>query len=209
MVIGLLALAGIPSSIGTITAVSQSHKSQNEQERDEIRGEECHLTIFCSSPSPKRKQVHGTSLMLHQDKVWARALPKKEEYTSKGHPFKGFWIGYPDDTVAPEDQVRGLVSLSSVDPPAMGWLYVDTETLELKYGNRSTSLPHWHGPWDMTEDNDGVTFLGEELFVAVEESKGNWALYYDKHEDGRGLPKGKATLPVSIERKSKEMLDKT
>lgn len=203
MVIGLLLLAGIPTSVGTITGVSRSN-DENEKKRDEVRGEECHLTIHCESSSPKRKRIHGKSVILKDDKVIIASLPAKEDYITQGHPFKGFMIGHPSG-----EQLRGMVSLSGVDPPSMGFVYADKKTYELKYGNKTTSTPHIHGPWNLTEDDEGLTLEDEELFVAVEEKKGYWALYYDKHGDGRDLPEDKTTLPVSIERKPKEMLDKS
>lgn len=203
MVIGLLFLAGIPTSIGAVTAISRSGDPEDPR-RDEIRGEEVHLTVYCAAPSPKRRRVHGKSVLLKDGKVIVGNLPKSTEYTTKGHPFQGFFIGYPDGSNPP---IRGLVSKSSVDPPAMGWLYVDKETMEIKYGNKTTSLPHIHGPWDMTEDDEGILLEDQELIVAVEEQKGQWALYFDRNGDGTGLPINKMILPVSLERKPKEMLD--
>lgn len=85
----------------------------------------------------------------------------------------------------------------------LNWIYADATTREFRYGNRSQSIQHIVGPWDWTEDEEGVTIDGEEAIVAVEEEAALWALYYDK--DGNhlaGVPgvKGKAVLEVSLER---------
>ena len=116
--------------------------------------------------------------------------------TTASFPFKGFYLNFPS-----ESHHRGLVSLTSANPPAMGWLYADKTTLELKYGNRSASVDNIFGPWDWTPDEEGVTLEGKEAFVAVEEGEGVWAVYFDRGEDGAGLPPGKRILPISVERK--------
>lgn len=202
MVFGLLLLTAIPTSIGTVTALGNADGGEDEVARDDKRGEECTLVIHCAAPSLKRKRIHGKSVILKDDKVMIDFRPQREDWAMKGHPFKGFCIGFPTG-----EQLRGLVSFSGVDPPSMGWLYADKDTLEMKYGNKTTSTPHIYGPWDLTEDDEGLLLQGEELFVAVEEKEGQWALYYDKQGDGTGLPEGKAILPVSIERKPVELLD--
>ena len=121
------------------------------------------------------------------------------------HPFTGFYITYPCDESPPP---RGLVSMISLNPPAMGWIYADSGTLEAKYGNRSASIEHVKGPWDWTSDQTGVTLEGKEAFVAVEEevavedgkTEKRWALYFDRTETGKGLPRGKQVLPISLDR---------
>lgn len=113
-----------------------------------------------------------------------------------GYPFAGFYIHYPD-----ENKVMGLVSMVSDDPPMMNWIYVDRNTLEVKYGNRTASREHVVGPWDWTEDEVGVTLEGEERFVAVEEQENVWAVYYDRNEDYKSLPEKKRILDVSLERR--------
>ncbi len=97
----------------------------------------------------------------------------------------------------------GLVSMISDNPPAMGWIYVDKNTMELRYGNKSASINHIVGPWDMTDDDKGVTLEGQEAFVAVEEQDNEFAVYYDRKMDGQSLPKGKRILQISIERQPK------
>lgn len=120
---------------------------------------------------------------------------------------------YPDDNRDPPQ--RGLVSTISVDPPMLNWLYVDATTLELRYGNRTQSIAHLVGPWDWTEDEEGVTLDGFEGFAAVDEWEGKgargeradglrWALYFDRYDDDFAAGKkvgGRARLPCSLERR--------
>ena len=95
----------------------------------------------------------------------------------------------------------GLVSTISEDPPLLNWVYIDKDTLELKYGNRTQSAPHTVGPWDWTDDQQSVTLEGWEGFVAVEENGGVWVLCYDRQDDGLGALRGdRRILECSLER---------
>lgn len=65
-------------------------------------------------------------------------------------------------------------------------MYVDEESHELKYGNRSQSVAHLVGPWDWTKDEKVITLEEKRGFVAVEEEdegEGVWALYFDRDGD--------------------------
>lgn len=124
------------------------------------------------------------------------------------YPFTGFYISYPSSPQPPTP--LGLVTMIPSDPPAMGWIYADRKTFELKYGNKTASIDHVFGPWDMTEDKLGVTLEEQEQFVALEtvdadgKGDGTWQVYYDREGDGTGLPPGRRRLEVSIEREVQE-----
>jgi hypothetical protein len=122
------------------------------------------------------------------------------------HPFTGFYFMYPDDDRSPLQ--RGFVSTISDDPPMLNWIYVDKNTVELKYGNRTGSIEHIVGPWDWTEDESGVTLEGWEGFAAVEEEETpdglKWALYYDQWDDDFGNGRkvgGRNRVQCSLERR--------
>ena len=130
-----------------------------------------------------------------------------------------FYITYPDDD---REKTLGLVSRISSDPPTLNWLYVNSETLEVRYGNRTESRPHYVGNWDWTTPDgksenvaleetavgskgEGLVFDGFEGWVAVEEDKrkGHWALYFDKNDDGlQGVQgvKGKRRMNITLRR---------
>lgn len=115
------------------------------------------------------------------------------------HTVGAFFIAYPDDDNKPGD---GLVSTISDNPPMLNWIYVDKDTLELRYGNRTQSLPHIVGHWDWTEDESGVLLKNKELWAAVEEEEDVWALYFDKNEDGLEgvVDPSKTVIDISIDR---------
>jgi hypothetical protein len=82
----------------------------------------------------------------------------------------------------------------------LNWIYVDTKTRELRYGNRTESKPHLVGSWKWTtgedEDDDGdpdeepggLTLGGDEKYVLVEPEKenkeGRWEIRWDAKDDG-------------------------
>jgi hypothetical protein len=70
------------------------------------------------------------------------------------------------------------------NPPILNWIYVDKDTHEVKYGTKSESDGHKLGPWSCTPVDHRVTFDEWEGFCAVEESPGQWALYFDVDDDG-------------------------
>ena len=99
----------------------------------------------------------------------------------------------------------------SNNPPAMNWIYVDKNTLELKYGNRTQSREHHVGPWDWTDDQSGMMIEDWEGFAAVEEEEGIWAVYYDRKDNGlKGVvDPGKTVAQISLERQLIEEPEKT
>jgi hypothetical protein len=132
---------------------------------------QCRIFFFCFLTSTK--------------KVYLERLQPQTGTKPRGHPAQAFFIGYPD----PEGRDRGdgLVSSIAPDPPVLNWIYIDKNTLELKYGNRSESVDHIVGPWDWTDDEHRVTIEGHKkgnCFAAVEEEDGVWAVYYDRNQSG-------------------------
>jgi len=115
-----------------------------------------------------------------------------------GHPFAGFYLEYPSEV---KPAPLGLVSTISQDPPELNWIYVNKNTLEIKYGNKSQSLPHIVAPWDWTEDRQGLTLEGWEGFVALEETSGTWVLCYDREDDHlKSIRRHRRVLECALER---------
>ncbi|KAJ7811549.1 hypothetical protein B0H14DRAFT_2859873 [Mycena olivaceomarginata] len=81
----------------------------------------------------------------------------------------------------------------SKDPPELNWIFADSRTLEPE--------PH-PGPWDWTDDQEALMLDGWEGFVAMEEARGVWGLYYDRDEDQLARTRGKRTVvEISLERR--------
>lgn len=98
----------------------------------------------------------------------------------------------------------GLVSFISDNPPALNWIYIDKETRELKYGNRTQSIDHEVGPWGWEAGEEGgaggIAFEGTEGAVAVETKLG-WELRWEDQDGKVGDVKGTRVLSVSLERR--------
>jgi hypothetical protein len=102
------------------------------------------------------------------------------------HPFAGYYLPYPDNQVKWKTagwKGEGLVSTINEDNH-LNWVYVDRETQEVRYGVKSVAMSHRTGPWDCTAVDKRMTFEGWEGFVAVQEDDGQWALFFDRGDDG-------------------------
>lgn len=196
MVIGLLVLASIPTVTGVALATSEQRKA-NDRKEDEKYMRRFNISVYCEAKSSRAKEIHGGRLVLEDDRVYIRH-PGQE---GDGYLGSFFYIEYPDKERKPPQ--KGLVSQVSDHPPLLNWIYIDNETMELKYGNRTASIEHHVGPWDWTEDEVGVTFEGEERFVAVENrDTGRWQVYCDPEDDllKAYIPRKWRRFQISLER---------
>lgn len=206
--------------IGVVTGVGQGVSQQqkaNEEAKNanpESRMVKFHVDASVDSSlrkSPAYSFLNGGMVVLRDDKLWIEEktsdtlMPKRKS----SHPFTGFFLQYPDEARVPP--LRGLVSTITADPPMLNWVYVDKDTYELKYSNRSGSIEHIVGDWDWTDEFDDscLSFDGWEPFVAVEEKnhldeegRPRWSLYVDYEDDGlKKVKKGRKTLEVILERR--------
>jgi len=208
-VLGIGLALPISTSVGvaTVTGVAEgvSHQRKvNEEMNNDSRQLKFHIDVAVEGTKTHSVGVDGGIVIMKGDKVW---IEQKNSTTRQpadpgSHPFTGFYLNYPDDE---REMTRGLVSTISKDPPILNWLYVDKDTLEVKYANRSGSRAHLVGDWDWTEEqgpNSNLTFDGWEGFVVLEEAKGKWALYFDVNDDGLKSKKGdRKSLEVSLNRR--------
>lgn len=203
MVLGLLAIAAIPTTIGVAEGISEGRK---EEEKDPATEEErmrkFNLECFCEANSQAAKGIDGGHVILRRDKLY---IVPRSAVSGTGHPFEGFYIEYPDPE-RPPPLPLGLVSTISKDPPMLNWIYVDKNTREVKYGNRTQSREHTVGSWgwDAGEEGGagGLTLEGGEGAVAVEADDG-WEIRWED-EDGNVGVDGRRKLTISLERKMLE-----
>lgn len=207
MVLGLLAIAAIPTTIGVTAGVS-ARKTENSSNRSpKTEAEQMrkfNLECYCENASGEAGQVQGGRVVLRDNKLFIN-LPLS---TLEGHPFEGFYIGYPDPD-RPQPPPLALVSTISKEPPMLNWIYVDKNTRELRYGNRTQSRQHIVGSWGWDAGEvggaGGLTLEGREGAVAVETEKG-WEIRW---EDGVGKAcvQGSPHLMVSLERRFVELTE--
>lgn len=82
----------------------------------------------------------------------------------------------------------------------LNWIFVDDETLQLRYGSKSDSLGNLIGPWGWTEDERLLVLDDLEGFVAVKEEDGTWGLYFDRYGDWSGLPDECRIVDIELKR---------
>lgn len=198
MIFGLLGIAAIPTTIGVAEGISEGRKEEDPATEEE-RMRKFRLECFCDANSRKAKEIDGGYVVLKGEKLY---IEPPTSSTNTGHSFEGFYIEYPDPE-RPRPLPLGLVSTISKDPPMLNWIYVDKDTREVKYGNRTQSRAHVVGSWgwDAGEEGGagGLTLEGKEGAVAVEANDG-WELRWEDN-DGHINVEGGPKLTVSLDRK--------
>jgi hypothetical protein len=200
MVIGLFLITAIPTVTGLAQAIS-AQKEQKQREKDAERMLKFHIDVTCDARAPKVKEIDKHRLVLKDDRVWLGPV-EAQKPCSAGYVVQAFYIEYPDNERDPIP--LGLVSQVADNPPLMNWIYVDKHTMELRYGNKTASIAHHVGPWDWTEDKEGIIFDKEDaLFMAVlHPAKKKWQLYYDIDGDDlqHYVPQGRQKLQIMLRR---------
>lgn len=197
------------TGISTVTGVAQGvqeQKKQNADSSNQARMMKFHLDVFVEPTNRKGRGggLNGGIITLRDDKLWVddKSPITRQPKDVAHHPFTGFYLAYPDGD---RPYTRGLVSTISRDPPVLNWMYIDKDTLEVKYASRSGSIMHHVGSYDWTKegnDDSCITFDDWEGFLAVEEAENQWALYFDLNDDGlKAHRKRKKTCEVSLVRR--------
>lgn len=165
-------------------------------------------TRYDSHPKAKnaRASIRSTN-ELYSKQLYIATRPDPEDVasgrrsTKQGHRFAGYYFQHPEFKWGRKGE--GYVSTISDDPPMLNWIYVDRDTNEVKYGTKSESTGHILGPWNCTPVDKRVTFDEWEGFVAVEEERGIWALYFDTLDDGLEdkVPLSKPVIEIELVRK--------
>jgi len=194
------------------------HQTEQSRQQDEqYRMRDFYIDVYCNARSRKRSQVDRTMVVLKNGKLYL--APKDSETkrpkpimgsSSPLHPFAGFYLDYQPrkekhdmfERLNKPPKIRGLVTTISENPPTLNWVYVDRRTHEVKYGSREVAQGHVLGPWDWTDDEVGLTLEDWEGFVAVEEKKDLWAVYFDRDDDRlQDIISGRRVLQCSLERR--------
>jgi len=209
MVFGILAaVAAVPAIVGTTEAVRQG---QRQNAREEHRGRKSNLTITLPVRNSYSERFDGAMVVLKDNKLYIDTEHSRLG-ANMAHPFSGYYLPIPwiGDRwkKAGFRNGEGMVTTISDDPPFLNWVYLDSNTYEVKHGIRVEAEPHHVGPWDCTPIDRRLTFEGWEGFVIVQEDEDSdlWALYFDRDDDGlRGEGKvgtqDKRMLLVEVSRK--------
>ncbi|KAL2127518.1 hypothetical protein VTI74DRAFT_10611 [Chaetomium olivicolor] len=166
MPIGLLVIAGIPTTIGVCEALS-AQKKANAAAKEKAK---FHLTATVSLDG--RGPVECWCV-LKDGNLWI----DHPAFPVPGHKFTGYYFTYPS-----EAQHLGLVSTIADDPPMLNWIFVDKDTNLVRHGGRQDTLGgHTIGPWYWSNDEQWLTLEGDpSQFVAVQLDNKKWAVAWDK-----------------------------
>ncbi|KAK3398551.1 hypothetical protein B0T20DRAFT_498436 [Sordaria brevicollis] len=172
MVIGLLVIAGIPTTIGVCEALS-AQKKANAAAKEKAK---FHLTAAISLDGGPPVECF---CVLRDGRLWI----DHPDYPMPGHKFMGYYFTYPS-----EEKHLGMVSTIADDPPMLNWIYCDKDTGMVKHGGRQATIGHTIGPWYWSNDEVWLTLEGDTLqFVAVQdEETQRWCVYWDKDRKIRG-----------------------
>ncbi|KAJ7134136.1 hypothetical protein C8R46DRAFT_1362299 [Mycena filopes] len=206
------------SASTAVAAISQGASQQSggsggggggEADKDDPRVAKFSLVASCESGGKLAEEVGGKIVVLRNKKVnrvRCTAVPRLPHPLRPpfpdGHPFPGFFIDYPVGL-----KELGLVSTISRDPPELNWIYADSTTLELRYGNKTASEHEIPGPWDWTDDEGALTLGGWEGFVVAREIEGGeegaWVVHYDRDDDHLRKVRGSSdgVVEVGLERR--------
>ncbi|KAK3503057.1 hypothetical protein B0T13DRAFT_462534 [Neurospora crassa] len=172
MVIGLLIIAGIPTTIGVCEALSAQKKADGAaKEKAKFQ-----LTAAISLDGGPSEECF---CVLRDGRLWI----DHPDYPMPGHRFMGYYFTYPS-----EEKHLGMVSTIADDPPMLNWIYCDKDTGMVKHGGRQATIGHTIGPWYWSDDETWLTLEGDTLqFVAVQdEETQRWCVYWDKDRKIRG-----------------------
>lgn len=159
------------------TAQSTTDKAQsNKDEQEDIKTEKCHFQVRATARTAANRAAEVKDMM-----VFLQNGSLRLRHRSEGdlHPFTGYFLPYPDTAY------DGLVTTINREN-MLNWVYVDKSSYALKYGVRADAQPHLTVPMKLIHagDEDRLTFNKFEGFLAVEEESGNWALRFDKEDNG-------------------------
>jgi hypothetical protein len=132
-------------------------------------------------------------------------------------PFNGHLYHHPDFE---EDNLSGLISMSAEDKPLARWVFLDSETDEVRWGGKEDTEGHVCGPFDLTDNDAYLTLDDMQRWMAVQITEGTaaqtgestasesfdsqdgaWRLYFDRKEtEGNDLPAGSQTIKIFLRR---------
>jgi hypothetical protein len=159
----MIGIIGLAAAVPTIIGVNEATKGTQDHEkkrRDASRKQRSHLISTCeltAAPGRDREQIYGAKVVLRNGLVgrsfhigdMADSTNSIQMYIDKkvkegSHPFTGVYHNHP--LLAPNNMC-GLVTTISEDPPLLRWVFVDVKTFEVRYGSRTDSEGHIIGPW--------------------------------------------------------------
>ena len=170
----LVALTTCPALLATQEAIRQG---QQKDRKEAHRSRRCNLVMTCVKQTRWASSIDHKPVVLRNGRLIIDTTIS-EDSEEAAHLCTGYFLPYPDS------EYEGLVTSICEEPPIMNWIYIDKDTLEVKYGVRVDAQPHITGPFDCTRQDKRLILDGWEGFVAVQQGDGTWALHFDRDDNG-------------------------
>lgn len=171
----LVALTTCPALLATQEAIRQG---QQKDRKEAHRSRRCNLVTTCVKRTRWASSIDHKPVVLRKGRLIIDTTIGEDSEEEAAHLCTGYFLPYPDS------EYEGLVTSICEEPPIMNWIYIDKDTLEVKYGVRVDAQPHITGPFDCTRQDKRLILDGWEGFVAVQQDDGTWALYFDRDDNG-------------------------
>jgi len=185
MVFGIITLAATVPLLATSTVqlqntVQDTKDGNGQASANSTKTNKCHVIV---SPSPRmssdiKNAVKDRRLILKDGAV---KLSEQNEENPPHHKVTAYFLPFPNK------EYDGLVSTID-DQNMLNWVYVDADTYKVTYGTRAEAEKgHLTGPMGLTlmaDGNSKITMDGWDGYMAVEDGRGEWSLYFDKDSDG-------------------------
>ncbi|KAJ5643657.1 uncharacterized protein N7484_006164 [Penicillium longicatenatum] len=215
MVLGIAMMAGmLPTMIG-LNEATKGARDREESRREDARRTRTHLMAVCDVDEgslAQRQQVHNAKIYLGLD----RRIYITKDPNSTLSPFNGHFENHPSFE---EDNTAGLISMSGEDKPLARWVFLDSDTNEMRWGGRQDSDGHVCGPFDLTDDEQYITLEDDQRWLAVrlpeysqeghetkplgivdhDNTAATWRLYFDRG-GGAYLPAGAEMIRIYLKR---------
>ncbi|KAJ5811665.1 hypothetical protein N7474_007966 [Penicillium riverlandense] len=218
MVIGIAMMSAmLPTMIG-LNEATKGSRDREESHKADALNTRTHLIATCDADEGsqvQREQVHNAKVYLGQDgKIYITKQPN-----STLSPFNGHFYHHPSFG---EDNTVGLITISGEDKPLARWVFLDSDTNEMRWGGREDSDGHVCGPFVLTVDEQYIALEDSQMWLAVklpedyrkaEEAEGlgvvdhddntatRWRLYFDRSDgDSPCLPAGAEVMKIYLKR---------
>jgi len=195
MVLSLITLAATVPLLATSTMqLSETAQNTSNKAEEEIKTEKCHFAARASTRmNEKRRQQFAAMILVLKS---GRVFLAHQDYADH-HPLTGYFLPFP------EQSHEGLVTTINAEN-FLNWVYIGSSTYRVKHGVRVEAQAQLTGPMDLVTPKSGdkrLSFEGWEGFVAVEEEPDQWALYFDKDDNGlRDKAKGRPVVELELVR---------
>ncbi|KAL2847427.1 hypothetical protein BJY01DRAFT_246794 [Aspergillus pseudoustus] len=212
----VLGIAMIATSIPTIFGLNEASNAMRDREKntkENARKTRFSLRAVCDASEgsmQERDQVDDALVYLGRD----QKLYITKDPASSLSPFNGHLYRHPDFE---GNNLSGLISMSAEDKPLARWVFLDSETNEMRWGGRKDTEGHVCGPFDLTDNDAYLTLDDTQRWMAVQLPGGSttaqtvessddsresaWRLYFDRKEtEGDDLPAGSQRIRIFLRR---------